>query len=43
MGSYARQALIGDESEAIHQAYVSVGFDALKKVANALPDLFTAS
>jgi hypothetical protein len=33
------QALIGHDSEAIHQVYVSVGFEALKKAANTLPDL----
>jgi len=33
------QALIGHDSEAIHQHYLSVGFDALKKAANALPDV----
>jgi len=36
------QALIGHDSEAIHQHYVSVGFEALKKAANALPDLLSA-
>jgi len=33
------QALFGHDSEAIHQVYVSVGFEALKKAANTLPDL----
>ena len=28
MGFYARQALIGHDSEAIHQHYVSVGFES---------------
>jgi integrase len=37
------QALIGHDSEAIHQVYVSVGEDALRKAANALPDLLTSS
>jgi integrase len=33
------QALIGHDSEAIHQVYVSVSFEALKKAADALPDV----
>ena len=33
------RALVGHDSEAIHQRYVSVGFEALKKAAKALPDL----
>jgi site-specific recombinase XerD len=33
------QALIGHDSEAIHQVYVSVGFEALKKAADTLPDV----
>ena len=33
------QALIGHDSEAIHQIYVSVGFEALKKAADTLPDV----
>ena len=31
--------LIGHDSEAIHQVYVSVAFEALKKAADALPDV----
>ena len=33
------QALIGHDSEAIHQHYVSVGREALEKAAASLPDL----
>jgi integrase len=33
------QALIGHDSEAIHQLYVGVGFEALKKAADSFPDL----
>ena len=36
------RALIEHDLEAVHQVYVSVGFEALKKAANALPDLLTA-
>jgi integrase len=33
------QALIGHDSEAIHQLYVSVGADALQRAAASLPDI----
>jgi hypothetical protein len=33
------QGLIGHDLETIHQHYVSVGFEALKKAAKTLPDL----
>jgi hypothetical protein len=33
------QALIGDDSEAMHELYVSVGRDALQKTAAALPEI----
>jgi integrase len=33
------QALIGHDSEAIHELYVSVGREALQKAANALPEV----
>jgi hypothetical protein len=32
------QALIGHDSEATHELYVSVGHEALQKAAAALPD-----
>jgi hypothetical protein len=33
------QALIGHDSEAMHELYVSVGHEALKKAAAALPEI----
>ena len=33
------QALIGHDSEAIHQLYIGLGQEALKAVAKVLPDL----
>jgi integrase len=33
------QALIGHDSEAIHQLYVSVGAEALQRAAASLPDI----
>ena len=33
------QALIGHDSEAIHQVYVTVGEEALRKAAGAFPDV----
>jgi len=33
------QAMIGHDSEAIHQHYVSVGWTALEQAAASLPDL----
>ena len=33
------QALIGHDSEAIHQLYVSVGAEALERAAASLPDI----
>jgi site-specific recombinase XerD len=35
------QAMIGHDSEAMHQIYVSVGYDAMKQAANALPELLS--
>ena len=37
------QALIGHDSSEIHQDYVRVGMDALRRAADALPDLDAAS
>jgi site-specific recombinase XerD len=33
------QAMIGHESAAVHNLYVSVGHDALRKAAEAIPEL----
>ena len=33
------QALIGHDSEAMHELYVSVGRDALRKATEALPEI----
>jgi integrase len=33
------QALIGHDSEAMHELYVSVGREALQKAAEALPEI----
>jgi len=33
------QALIGHDSEAMHELYVSVGREALEKAAAALPEI----
>jgi hypothetical protein len=36
------QALIGHDSEAMHELYVSVGHEALKKAAAALPEILVS-
>ena len=33
------QAVIGHDSEAIHQIYIGVGLEALKKAADSFPDV----
>jgi integrase len=33
------QALIGHDSEKIHEHYIGIGFEALKKAADSLPDI----
>jgi integrase len=35
------QAMIGHDSEAMHKLYISVGSDAMRNAANALPDILS--